>query len=89
MEKMKKFGHFVSDKAKDMFTKKSSNRDQMYECQEDQYEVLGGASKTNSEENLEKLNNLGENNPSEIPKKFLDIREARLRDTEEHQLHET
>ena len=85
---MKKFGHFVSDKAKDMFTKKSK-KDQMYECQDDQYEALDGVSRTNSEENLEKFNNVGENDPSEIPKKFLDIREARLRDSEEHQLHET
>ena len=86
MEKMKKFGHYVSDKAKGMFVKKGK-KDQMYECPDDQYEVLEGVSRTASEENITKIDS--EINPSTIPQKFLDIREARLRDSEEHQLHET
>ena len=90
MEKMKKFGHYVSDKAKGMFVKKGSDQDKMrkmYECQDDQYEVLEGVSRSASVENVTKINS--ENNSSAIPQKFLDIREARLRDSEEHQLHET
>jgi len=87
MDKMKKFGHYV----KNIFSKKGSNRDEMYECQEDQYEALDGVSRTNSEEQMAQLNQeLEENQPkAPVPQKFLDIRDARLRDSEDRQLHET
>jgi len=63
----------------------------MYECQEDQYEALDGVSRTNSEEQMAQLNQeLEENQPkAPVPQKFLDIRDARLRDSEDRQLHET
>jgi len=87
MDKMKKFGHYV----KNIFSKKGSNRDEMYECQEDQYEALDGVSRTNSEEQMAQLNQeLEENQPkAPVPQKFLDIRDQRLRDSEDRQLHET
>ena len=71
--------------------KKGSNRDEMYECQEDQYEALDGVSRTNSEEKMAQLNqDLEENQPkAPVPQKFLDIRDQRLRDSEDRQLHET
>ena len=71
--------------------KKGSNRDEMYEYQEDQYEALDGVSRTNSEEKMAQLNqDLEENQPkAPVPQKFLDIRDQRLRDSEDRQLHET
>ena len=70
---------------------KGSNRDEMYECQEDQYEALDGVSRTNSEDKMAQLNQeLEENQPkAPVPQKFADIRDARLRDSEDRQLHET